>query len=179
MNRKGAAISREQKGVDDALHKSRPFLSMPHPVLLFFFLSLLFLAGIFFTAKKTIFETPVESQSPVNFYFSPNKGQFSHLQEAKNIPFRIKSRNNIDRGRIHLVHIVAEVPPGLTQTQLLGVSEKIVKAILSRELCHGISIDFVAGGSVDFAPFGNWAKAGEVPIDNYRDYQFRYFPSRR
>ncbi len=56
----------------------------------------------------------------------------------------------------------------------MAIAQKIVKGLIQQEECHSISIDFGTYGHADFAPHGNWNKAGEVPINNYEEYRFKY-----
>ena len=105
-----------------------------------------------------------------------NKNIFSHvhLDKKRAISYKIKSREALNRNNIHRVYFYIEIPNGVTQDMLKAVAQKIVKNTITHEICHSINIDFGPYGYIDFAPFGEWVKAGDVPIENYRYYRFKY-----
>ena len=80
----------------------------------------------------------------------------------------------MDRSTVHRVFFKIEVLKIDNKETLMALAQKIVKELLSHEQCHGVSIDFGPFGYADFAPYGNWIRSGEIPINNYKDYQFRY-----
>lgn len=129
--------------------------------------------------KNSVINNSVDSNVFSRFDVFQNKRVFSHLDKCKDISFVIKSRKNLDRGDVHSVQFQVEVPHWLTQDQLMAVAQKIVKETLTYEQCHGITIDFTSAGYVDFAPFGNWDKVGEVPVNKYKDYGFKYSPPKK
>ena len=91
------------------------------------------------------------------------------------VPYIIKLRKNLDKDEIHRIQFEVQVSDGIKHEQFIAIGQKIVRKTLAYEFCHGITIDFGNGIRIDFAPYGNWAKAGEVPINNYQEYDFNYF----
>ena len=103
-----------------------------------------------------------------------NKEIFSHLDEAKKISYIIKSRENLDRENIHRICFQVEVLKEVDDKSFMAVAQRIVKEIISQEYCHAIRIDFGRYGYVDFAPYGEWERAGETEPGLYEKYRFKY-----
>jgi hypothetical protein len=103
----------------------------------------------------------------------PLDDKFPLAESGARIPFEIKSRNSLD-SPIHSVTYKVKPLEPFSKFQMSAVAQKIVKETLQHEMCHRIAIDFLGLGYADFAPFGNWVKAGEVPIGNYEAYTFKY-----
>jgi hypothetical protein len=101
------------------------------------------------------------------------KEKFPLAEKASDIPYEIQSRNWTD-SPIHSVLYQVKISAPFSELRMCAVAQKIVKETITQEWCHRIAIDFPGKGYVDFAPYGNWLKAGEVPIDNYRSYAFKY-----
>lgn len=99
--------------------------------------------------------------------------KFPLAGKAAGIPFKIQSRDTL-YSPVHsvLFHVDMQIPA--TRQDMCAVAQKIVRETLRHEKCHCIAIDFREHGYVDFAPYGKWTKAGEVPIDNYETYEFKY-----
>ena len=101
------------------------------------------------------------------------EGKFPLAEKASAIPYEIQARNWTDFP-IHSVLYQVKISAPFSELRMCAVAQKIVKETIAHEWCHRIAIDFPGKGYVDFAPYGNWIKAGEVPIDNYRAYTFKY-----
>lgn len=99
--------------------------------------------------------------------------KFPLAGRAVGIPFKIQSRDTLF-SPVHsvLFHVHMQMPA--SRQDMSAVAQKIVRETLRHEKCHCIAIDFKEHGYVDFAPYGKWTKAGEVPIDNYETYEFKY-----
>ena len=153
-----------------ALNKEEKRLLISNPLFYCFLIVFVFFAliGLFFVASTN--ETKLSETSPI---FNNTK-IFSHLQKAEDVFYTIRIRESLDRANIHRVYFKIEVPTDISQEQLSAVAQKIVKETIIHERCHGIRIDFGPFGNVDFAPYGDWSKAGEVDIDRYKNYGFKY-----
>jgi len=148
--------------------------SLFKPVFVFFICVFIFVAGIYLLSKSN--QSKGKTSIPSDFFKSEQI--FSIVDKNITVPFVIKFRKDLDKGKIHRVQFRVEVSNGFNQQQLMAIAQKIVKQTLTHEYCHGITIDFGCDVYIDFAPFGNWAKAGEVPINNYKNYRFKcFFPS--
>jgi len=130
----------------------------------FFFICIIFLALIWFLLSLTVISHP-GSEPDMVFPMAPM---------AENISFQVLSRKNISIGNSHRVQFRVQIQSLVSKQEFMAVVQKIVKNILQKEDCHSISIDFGVLGYADFAPFGNWAMAGEFPINDYKDYKFKY-----
>ncbi len=104
-----------------------------------------------------------------------DKEIFSLLDKAKEISFKIKYRDCLSQENIQRIYFQVEVPGKASLEQLKGIAQWVVKETLTHGDCHSITVDFDELGYIDFAPDGNWSKAGKVPVDNYKSYQFRYY----
>lgn len=124
----------------------------------------LFLIYLFFQNNKSDGSEDVEGRSV----------SFALARMANDIDFEITFRKNFDQDNVHRVHFKVDVLMNASQGELKAIAQKIVKDTIEKERCHSIAIDFGIFGYVDFAPYGNWLKAGEIPIDDYKDYQFKY-----
>ncbi len=158
----------EMRGV--VLKKEGKRLLISNPLfycslIIFIFFALI---GLFFVASTN--ETKLSETSPI---FN-NIEIFSHLQKAEDVFYKIRIRESLDRANIHRVYYKIDVPTDINQEQLSAVAQKIVKETMIHERCHGIRIDFGPFGNVDFAPYGDWSRAGEVDIDRYKEYGFKY-----
>ncbi len=158
----------EMRGV--VLNREEKRLLVSHPLFYCFLIDFVFFAliSLFFVASTN--ETKLSETSPI----FKNIKIFSHLHKAEDIFYTIRIRESLDRANIHRVYFKIEVPTDINQEQLLAVAQKIVKETIIHERCHGIRIDFGSFGNIDFAPYGDWNMAGEVDIDRYKDYGFKY-----
>jgi hypothetical protein len=141
------------------------YLYVSKPLLINFFLVLIFLSLIFLLSFNA---GPTKTSS-----LFKNKELFSDLDKAKEIFFTIKLRENLDRGSVHRLYFRVEVPKETDDKSLMAVAQRIVRETISREYCHGIRIDFGRYGYVDFAPYGEWEKAGEIAYPRYERYRFK------
>lgn len=155
--------------------KSENRLFISKPLIVYFLLSFVFLTLLFIFFRNSMEDVKTFDISLV----LKNTEAFSHLGKVKELSYRIKSRNNLNSSNVHRVSYQVEIPKGVNKELLMAVAQKIVKDTIGRELCHSVTIDFGEYGYVNFAPYGNLFKAGEVPFDNYRNYRFNYvfFPS--
>lgn len=160
-------MSRGKRGL--YLNKKN-YLSVSRPLSFHFFLAFIFLTMIYFLFTNYNDETELYATSSI----FKNKKIFSHLDKAEEISYVIRSRESLDRNNIHRLYFQVEVPKGINREQLVAGAQKIVKETISYELCHSIKIDFDSYGHVDFAPYGDWTRAGEIPINHYRNYRFKY-----
>lgn len=151
-------------------NEEKRHLFVSKPLAVYFFLTFAFLGLIYLIFATSAENIKLSEVSPI----FKDKNIFSHLNKLGNISYTIRSRESLERSNIHRVFFKVDVPEGISQKQLLAVAQKIVKETISHEYCHSIKIDFGPYGYVDFAPYGNWAKGGEVPISNYRNYRFNY-----
>lgn len=158
--RRGVFVNNEEKR----------YLFVSKPLAVYFFLTFAFLGLIYFIFATSAGNIKSSEASPI----FKDKNIFSHLNKLRDTSYTIRSRESLDRSNIHRVFFQVDVPKGTNQEQLLAVAQKIVKETISHEYCHSIKIDFGPYGYVDFAPYGNWAKGGEVPISHYRNYRFNY-----
>ena len=158
----------EMRGV--VLNKEAKRLLISHPLFLSFVIVIVFFALIYLFFVTSTNETKLSETSPI---FNSIK-IFSHLDKAEDIFFTIRIRESLDRANIHRVYFKIDVPTDINLEQLSAVAQKIVKETILHERCHGIRIDFDPFGNVDFAPYGDWSRAGEVDIDRYKDYGFKY-----
>ncbi len=158
----------EMRGV--ALNKEEKRLLISHPLFFYFLIVFVFFALIYLFFITSTNETKLSETSQI---FN-NIKIFSHLHKAEDIFYTIRIRESLDRANIHCVYFKIEVPTDINQEQLSAVAQKIVKETIIHERCHGIRIDFGPFGNVDFAPYGDWSRAGEVNIDRYKDYGFKY-----
>ena len=158
----------EMRGV--VLNKEAKHLLISHPLLFCFLIVFVFFVLIYLFFVTSTNEKKLSETSPI---FN-NTQIFSHLQKAQDIFFTIRIRESLDRANIHRVYYKIDVPTDINQEQLSAVAQKIVKETILHERCHGIRIDFGPFGNVDFAPNGDWSRAGEVNIDRYKDYGFKY-----
>jgi hypothetical protein len=142
------------------------YLYVSKPLLINFFLVLIFLTLIFLLSFNA---GPAKTPS-----LFKNKEIFSALDRAKEIFFTIKLRENLDRGSVHRLYFQVEVPKETDDKSLMVVAQRIVKETIPHEYCDGIRIDFGRYGYVDFAPYGEWEKAGETAHPRYERYRFRY-----
>ncbi len=156
---RGVAINKEEK----RLIISRPLFYCF--LIVFVFFALIYLFFVISTNETTLSET-----SPI---FN-NINIFSYLHKADDIFYTIRIRESLDRANIHRVYYKIDVSTDINQEQLSAVAQKIVKETIIHERCHGIRIDFGPFGNVDFAPYGDWNRAGEVDIDRYKNYGFKY-----
>ena len=148
-------------------------LSIANPLFRNFFLIAALLILIFFISSNSNETRNIAYSSNI----FENKTIFSHLDKADKIPYVIKSRKYFDRGDIHFVYFQIELLGDVGRENLSAVAQKVVKRVISQEYCHYIKIDFGQYGYVDFAPFGDWEKAGKVPINGYEEFKFKYFLS--
>ena len=153
-----------------ALNKEEKRLLISHPLFFCFLIVFVFFALIYLFFVTATNETKLSETSPI---FN-NINIFSHLHKAEGIFYTIRIRESLDSANIHRVYYKIEVPTDINQEQLSAIAQKIVKETIIHERCHGIRIDFGPFGNVDFAPYGDWSKAGEVDIDRYKDYGFKY-----
>jgi hypothetical protein len=153
-----------------ALNKEAKCLLISHPFFFSFLIIFVFFALIYLFFVTSTNETKLSETSPI---FN-NIKIFSHLHKAEDIFYTIRIRESLDRANIHRVYFKIEVPTDIKQEQLSAVAQKIVKETIIHERCHGIRIDFGPFGNVDFAPYGDWSRAGEVDIDRYKNYGFKY-----
>ena len=158
----------EMRGV--ALNKEEKRLLISHPLFFYFLIVFVFFALIYLFFVTSTNETKLSETSQI---FN-NIKIFSHLHKAEDIFYTIRIRESLDRANIHCVYFKIEVPTDINQEQLSAVAQKIVKETIIQERCHGIRIDFGPFGNVDLAPYGDWSRAGEVNIDRYKDYGFKY-----
>ena len=158
----------EMRGV--VLNKEAKRLLISHPLFLSFVIVVVFFALIYLFFVTSTNETKLSETSPI---FN-NIKIFSHLDKAEDIFFTIRIRESLDRANIHRVYYKIDVSTDINPEQLSAVAQKIVKETILHESCHGIRIDFGPFGNVDFAPYGDWSRAGEVDIDRYKDYGFKY-----
>ena len=93
---------------------------------------------------------------------------------AETVSYEILQRKTFSYSDIIRIQFKVRMAGGTSEQNRLAVAQKIVRDTLHSEKCHTISINFEDGGCVDFAPYGKWAMAGEVPISNYKNYGFRY-----
>lgn len=133
---------------------------------MYFLLALvfLFLIFLFFPNKKSDRSKDVEGSSV----------SFALARMANDVDFEILFRKNFDQDNVHRVHFRVDVTKNVSQGELKAIAQKIVKDTIEKERCHSIAIDFGIFGYADFAPYGNWLKAGEIPIDDYKNYRFKY-----
>jgi len=150
-------------------NEEKRHLFVSKPLAFYFFLTFTFLGLIYFIFATSTKNIKSSEASPI----FKDKNIFSHLNKFRDTSYTIRSRESLDRSNIHRVFFQVDVPKGINQEQLLAVAQKIVKEAISHEYCHSIKIDFGPYGYVDFAPYGNWAKGGEVPISHYRNYRFK------
>jgi hypothetical protein len=158
----------EMRGV--VLNKEAKRFLISHPLFLSFVIVIVFFALIYLFFVTLTNETKLSETSPI---FN-NIKIFSHLDKAEDIFFTIRIRESLDRANIHRVYFKIDVPTDINLEKLSAVAQKIVKETILHERCHGIRIDFGPFGNVDFAPYGDWSRAGEVDIDRYKDYGFKY-----
>lgn len=158
----------EMRGV--VLNKEEKRLLISHPLFFSFIIVIVFFVLIYLFFVTSTNETELSETSPI---FNNTK-IFSHLDKAEDILFTIRIRESLDRTNIHRVYYKIDVPTDINLEQLSAVAQKIVKETIIHERCHGIRIDFGPFGNVDFAPYGDWSRAGEVDIDRYKDYGFKY-----
>jgi len=158
----------EMRGV--TLNKEEKRLLISHPLFFCFLIVFVFFALIYLFFVTSTNKTKLSETSPI---FNNTK-IFSYLHKAENIFYTIRIRESLDRINIHRVYFKIEVPTDINQEQLSAVAQKIVKETIIHEKCHGIRIDFGPFGNVDFAPYGDWSRAGEVDIDRYKNYRFKY-----
>lgn len=104
-----------------------------------------------------------------------DKRFFSHIKCSEDVDYSIISRESIDRRNVHRVYFKVKVEPGLSREELMGLAESLVKNTIKRERCHSITVDFGTLGNADFAPYGNWLLGGEIPIEGYDKYAFKYY----
>jgi hypothetical protein len=141
------------------------YLYVSKPLLINFFLALIFLALIFLLSFN--------GGSAKTSSLFKNKEIFSDLDKAKEISFTIKLRESLDRGNVHRLYFQVEVPKETDDKNLMAVAQRIVKETISQEYCHGIRVNFGRYGYVDFAPYGEWEKAGETTFPRYEKYRFK------
>jgi hypothetical protein len=141
------------------------YLYVSKPLLINFFLVLIFLTLIFLLSFNT---RPTKTSC-----LFKNKEIFSDLDKAKEIFFTIKLRESLDRGSVHRLYFQVEVPKEIDDKSLMAVAQRIVKETISQEYFHAIRIDFGRYGYVDFAPYGEWEKAGETAYLRYEKYRFK------
>lgn len=141
------------------------YLYVSKPLLINFFLVLIFLTLIFLL--------PFNTGSTKTSSLFKNKEIFSDLDKAKEIFFTVKLRESLDRGSIHRLYFQVEVPKEIDDKSLMAVAQRIVKETISQEYWHAIRIDFGRFGYVDFAPYGEWEKAGETAYLRYEKYRFK------
>jgi hypothetical protein len=158
----------EMRGV--VLNKEAKRFLISYPLFLSFVIVIVFFALIYLFFVTSTNETKLSETSPI---FN-NIKIFSHLDKAEDILYTIRIRESLDRANIHRVYYKIDVPTDINQEQLSAVAQKIVKETIIHERCHGIRVDFGPFGNVDFAPYGDWSRAGEVDIDRYKNYGFKY-----
>jgi len=103
-----------------------------------------------------------------------NESLFSLAENARGMSYTIQDRERLDRNGLHQEYFQIDMPEGASQKELKAIAQKIVKDTIDHKECHCIVIDFGIYGYVDFAPYGNWVKAGDIPLDDYKNYDFRY-----
>lgn len=145
-------------------------LLVSHPLFFYSLIVIIFFVLIFLFFSASTDKIELSETSPI----FENKEIFSHLLKTEYISYTIRSRESLDRNNIHRVYFKIEVPRGVNQEYLSAVAQKVVKETIIHERCHSIKIDFGPYGYVDFAPFGDWNKAGEININGYRNYRFNY-----
>lgn len=131
-----------------------------------FFLGVAVLTLIFFLSSNL-------KSSKTSSLFK-NKEIFSDLDKAKEIFFTIKLRESLDKGGVHRLYFRVETSRGVDDKSLMAVAQRIVKETISREYCHALRVDFGQSGYVDFAPYGEWERAGETHPGQYEKYKFKY-----
>lgn len=142
------------------------------PKIILHLLSILFLFSLIYFTFFVLIEKNFEGKVKSDDLNSLNL--FPLVEKAKGVSYMIKSRESFIQDSVRRVYYEIEVPKIISREQFMGLAQKIVKETIYQEKCHSIAIDFGPAGYVDFAPFGNWVKAGEVPLDNYENYKFRY-----
>lgn len=157
---RGDAASKLSKKLKNLIPDSKPFSFFCS--LCLFYSALIF---IFFTASCYKEESTGLERNDL----------FSSADKSQGISYTIKERESINISNIHRLRFRIEVPNSISNEQIMSIAQKIVKNTIAHEECHSITLDFGLYGYVDFAPYGNWVKAGEIPIDNYKDYKFKYF----
>lgn len=103
-----------------------------------------------------------------------NERLFSLAENTSGMSYTIQYSESSDRNGLHQEYFQIDMPEGASQKKLKAIAQKIVKDAIDHKECHCIVIDFGIYGHVDFAPYGNWIKAGDIPLDNYKNYDFRY-----
>jgi hypothetical protein len=93
---------------------------------------------------------------------------------AKKAPYKVLSRKNFVYNSIFRIQFNVEVPEETSTQQYMAIAQKLVQDTIRMEKCHSIEILFEDNCYVDFAPYGEWDRAGEIPINDYRDYKFKY-----
>jgi len=141
-------------------------LHVSKPLFINFFLVAIFLALIFLLPSHTKL---TKTSSLIE-----DKEIFSDADKAKEIFFTIKSRESLDRANVHRLYFQVDVPKEIDDKSLMAVAQRIVKETISREYCQAIRIDFGRYGCVDFAPYGEWEKAGENALPRYEKYRFKH-----
>lgn len=157
---RGDAASKLSKKLKNLLPDSKPFSFFCS--LCLFYSTLIF---IFFTASCYKEESTGLERNDL----------FSSADKSQEISYTIKERESINISNIHRLRFRIEVPNSISNEQIMSIAQKIVKNTIAHEECHSITLDFGLYGYIDFAPYGNWVRAGEIPIDNYKDYKFKYF----
>jgi hypothetical protein len=163
-------MSDGRRGVNLHIQDDR-FLYVSKPLFFYFFIVIVFIILIFFLSSHSNYEIKLSDAYPI----FKNRDIFSHLNKAAEISYTIKLRANLDRNGVHRIYFQVDVPEGASQEQIITAAQKIVKEGISQEFCHGVRIDFGRYGHVDFAPFGDWGRAGEIPVNQYKNYRFNYF----
>jgi hypothetical protein len=150
-------------GEESRLHVSKP-------IFYYFLLGIIFLVLIYLVSSDLDYEKKFYNSSSI----LKDRRIFSYLDKLDEIKHTIKLRESLNKGDIHRVFFQVEVAGDIHRERLSSLAQRIVKETIAQEDCHSIRIDFGPHGYVDFAPFGDWDKAGEIPLGVYRNYRFKY-----
>ncbi len=102
------------------------------------------------------------------------KDTFALVDEAEGVSFIIKDRKYLNIHDSHRILFQIEISNSLPKIKIKALAQKIVMETISREKCHGISLDFGRYGYADFAPYGNLHRRETIREANYDNFRFTY-----